>query len=82
MKPSILRLDFLFKPIPSRLPQGNSEHVANLRRAILDAHQKAIEKGDPVYIDPITQRSVMTAAFLASRATCCTSGCRHCPYEC
>ena len=82
MKPSILRLDFLFKPIPSRLPQGNSEHVANLRRAILDAHQKAIEKGYPVYIDPITQRSVMTAAFLASRATCCTSGCRHCPYEC
>lgn len=82
MKPSILRLDFLFKPIPSRLPQGNSEHVANLRRGILDAHQKAVEKGDPVYIDPITQRSVMTAAFLASRATCCTSGCRHCPYEC
>ena len=82
MKPSILRLDFLFKPIPSRLPQGNSEHVANLRRAILDAHQNAVEKGDPVYIDPITQRSVMTAAFLASRATCCTSGCRHCPYEC
>jgi hypothetical protein len=82
MKPSILRLDFLYKPIPSRLPQGKSEQVEKLRLAILDAHQKAVEKGDPVYIDPVTQRSVMTSAFLASRATCCTSGCRHCPYEC
>ena len=81
MKPSILRLDFLYKPIPSRLPHGDSEQVVNLRRTILDAHQKAVENGDPVYIDPITRRSVMTAVFLASRGTCCTSGCRHCPYE-
>jgi hypothetical protein len=82
MKPSNLRLDFLYKPIPARLPQGKSEQVEKLRIVILEAHRTAVDKGDPVYIDPITRRSVMTAAFLASRGTCCTSGCRHCPYEC
>jgi hypothetical protein len=32
------------------------------------------------YVDPDTGLYVLTAAFLASRATCCESGCRHCPY--
>jgi hypothetical protein len=82
MKPSILRLDFLFNPIPARMPQGKSEQAEKLRITILEEHRKAVEKGDPVYIDPVTRRSAMTSAFLASRATCCTSGCRHCPYEC
>ncbi|MBU6241171.1 MAG: hypothetical protein KJS66_05210 [Acidobacteria bacterium] len=50
-------------------------------RKILAAHREAVDKGDPVYIDPLTRRSVMTSVFLASRGRCCSSGCRHCPYE-
>jgi hypothetical protein len=48
---------------------------------ILSAHRTAVDRGDPVYIDPLTKRSVMTSVFLASRGRCCSSGCRHCPYE-
>ncbi|MFM8528812.1 MAG: DUF5522 domain-containing protein [Ilumatobacteraceae bacterium] len=32
-------------------------------------------------MDPLTKRSVMTAACLAARGRCCSSGCRHCPEE-
>ncbi len=43
-------------------------------------HAVAVAAGVPVYRDPATGNSVFTAAFLAERAYCCGSGCRHCPY--
>ena len=47
---------------------------------ILDAHGSALRRGSMSYIDPHTGLSVLTAAFLAERGSCCNSGCRHCPY--
>lgn len=71
-----LRADHIGTPLANRLPRD-----PKMQLAIMKAHQQAVAVGDPVYIDPLTRRSVMTAAFLASRARCCGSGCRHCPYE-
>jgi hypothetical protein len=71
-----LREDHLKTTLPGRLPRD--PHVVE---AIMSAHAAALRAGDPVYVDPLTRRSVMTAAFLASRGRCCGSGCRHCPYE-
>ncbi len=47
---------------------------------ILDAHDAAMDRGDAGYLDPKTGLFVMTAAFHAQRGTCCTNGCRHCPF--
>ncbi|MFZ9696835.1 MAG: DUF5522 domain-containing protein [Ilumatobacteraceae bacterium] len=71
-----LRADHVDHPLPQRLP-----HDTVMVERILSAHRTAVDRGDPVYIDPLTKRSVMTSVFLASRARCCSSGCRHCPYE-
>jgi hypothetical protein len=71
-----LRPDHVDSPLPQRLPRDET-----VLQKVLTAHRAAVDKGDPVYIDPLTKRSVMTAAFLASRGRCCSSGCRHCPYE-
>lgn len=71
-----LRLHHVNDPLPGRLPKDSVD--AN---KIMAAHAAAVASGDPVYIDPATRRSVMTAVFLASRGRCCGSGCRHCPYE-
>jgi hypothetical protein len=43
-------------------------------------HQAAIDSNSPTYRDPVTGFTVFTAKFLADRAYCCDSGCRHCPY--
>lgn len=71
-----LRRDHLSVALPGRLPRDE-----RMVEAIMAAHAAALRAGDPVYVDPLTRRSVMTAAFLASRGRCCGSGCRHCPYE-
>jgi len=57
--------------LPSALPTS---------RAILDAHDTALRRGSMSYIDPLSGLSVLTAAYLAARGSCCNSGCRHCPY--
>ena len=44
------------------------------------AHAAAVAAGQAGYLDPDTGLFVLTAAFLAKRGTCCTRGCRHCPY--
>ena len=49
-------------------------------REILDAHVAALRRGSMSYLDPLTGYSVLTAAYLAERGSCCNSGCRHCPY--
>ena len=50
------------------------------RQEILEAHRRALAAGEPGYSDPATGAYVMTSAYLATRGTCCTQGCRHCPY--
>jgi len=62
-------------PHPSRLPPDHP-----YRTEIMAAHHAAMSRGDPGYSDPETGLFVLTAAFLADRAECCGSGCRHCPY--
>ncbi|MFY1633123.1 DUF5522 domain-containing protein [Solwaraspora sp. WMMB335] len=65
----------LTEPHPARLPADHPDH-----QAILAAHATALDAGAPGYLDPATGLFVLTAAFLASRGTCCEQGCRHCPY--
>jgi hypothetical protein len=48
---------------------------------IMTRHRSAVLQGSPSYRDPVSGFSVFTASFLASRGYCCSSGCRHCPYE-
>jgi hypothetical protein len=71
-KPSERTLD---EPHPSRLPLDHPR-----REEILAAHHAAMVRGDPGYTDPETSLFVLTAAYLRERASCCDSGCRHCPY--
>ncbi len=65
----------LDRPHPSRLAPDHPR-----RTEILDAHRRAMSRGEPGYLDPDTGLFVLTAAHLAERQQCCGSGCRHCPY--
>ena len=65
----------LTEPHPARLAL---DHPG--RPAILAAHADALGAGEPAYLDPLTGFTVWTAAYLADRWTCCSNGCRHCPY--
>jgi hypothetical protein len=47
--------------------------------AAIEAHEHAVEKGQPGYIDPGSGLYVMTAPYLWERG-CCGRGCRHCPF--
>lgn len=71
-----LRKEYLSFPLQSRLALGHPR-----RSEILERHQCSVEEGKPTYADPSSGLSVMTARFLAERGYCCTSGCRHCPFE-
>lgn len=62
-------------PHPSRLAPDHPR-----RAEILAAHAAAVAAGQAGYLDPETGLFVLTAGFLADRGTCCTRGCRHCPY--
>ena len=65
----------LTEPHPSRLPLDHPH-----RREILAAHGRALAAGQAGYPDPGTGLFVLSAGFLADRGSCCTRGCRHCPY--
>ncbi|MFC4068025.1 DUF5522 domain-containing protein [Actinoplanes subglobosus] len=65
----------LTEPHPSRLALDHPR-----RAEILAAHAEALDAGRPGYSDPGSGLFVLTAGFLAARGTCCTRGCRHCPY--
>lgn len=69
------RTDRLRIPHPRRLAP---DHPG--RAAILDAHDAALDAGQPGYVDPTSGLFVLTAAELAARGSCCDRGCRHCPY--
>jgi hypothetical protein len=70
-----LRDDYLEEPRADRL---RVDHP--LRDVIMERHQRAVERGLSTYLDPATGYTVLTAEYLAERAYCCNSGCRHCPY--
>jgi hypothetical protein len=65
----------LSAPSAARLPPD-----APRRDEILAAHATALAAGNAAYRDPATGLAVFSAAFLARRGACCSSGCRHCPY--
>ncbi len=44
-------------------------------------HDAAIARGDAGYFDPFSGLFVMTSAYHRERGSCCSSGCRHCPYR-
>jgi hypothetical protein len=71
-----LRSDYEKEPSPERL---SPQHPR--RSEIMSRHGEAVVAGKPTYSDPSSGLSVMTAKFLADRGYCCTSGCRHCPFE-
>jgi hypothetical protein len=63
------------RPHPSRCDPARSDYDA-----IILAHEQAVLAGEPSYRDPSTGLTVLTVATHLARATCCDSGCRHCPY--
>lgn len=62
-------------PHPERLSRADPRYDR-----ILACHEAALDAGEGGYTDPRTGLFVMTAATLWARGTCCSSGCRHCPY--
>lgn len=68
-------VSFPLDPHPSRLDPERADYAA-----IVAAHRRAVEAGEPGYLDPTTGLFVLTAAALWERGTCCEQGCRHCPY--
>jgi hypothetical protein len=65
----------LSEPHPDRLSPGRADYAE-----ILAAHAEALRTGASTYVDPASGLTVLTAGYLARRAYCCDSGCRHCPY--
>jgi len=72
---SVLRADHIDTPHPARLSPKHPKFAE-----VMSAHGDAVRAGVPSYRDPVSGLMVFTAAFLAERARCCESGCRHCPY--
>lgn len=75
-EPANLRLNGIEVPLDRRLNADHPHFVA-----IMSLHRDAISRKRPSYRDPVSGYSVFTAKFLADRAYCCASGCRHCPFE-
>lgn len=70
------RSGWRLRPHASRFAPTDPNHDEALRR-----HERAMAAGLSTYRDPATGASVMTADYLADRGYCCSSGCRHCPWE-
>ncbi|HUD69462.1 MAG TPA: DUF5522 domain-containing protein [Acidimicrobiales bacterium] len=61
--------------------QHDADPVGAVSAAVRAAHDAAVARDSPHYVDPETGFSVFTAAYLFARGRCCGSGCRHCPYD-
>jgi hypothetical protein len=57
------------------------EPEVELPEPVRSAHDEAILRGEPQYVDPVSGYLVFTAQELLARGECCGSGCRHCPYH-
>ncbi len=64
----------LMVPHPGRL-----DLAAPDAPAAVEAHERAVERGETGYSDPASGLFVMTAQYLWDRG-CCGRGCRHCPF--
>jgi hypothetical protein len=62
-------------PAADRLDPARADYVE-----VIDAHHQALLAGEAGYADPATGLFVLTARTLWDRGTCCSQGCRHCPY--
>ena len=71
----VLRPDHLERPRADRLGPHHPRYAE-----VMGRHDHAVASGSPTYRDPASGYSVFTAAFLAARGYCCSSGCRHCPF--
>ena len=67
--------DVVPPPHPSRCSPNREDYAA-----IVSAHEQAVVRGQPTYIDPVTGFMVLTFATHLDRGTCCDNGCRHCPF--
>jgi hypothetical protein len=65
----------LTEPHHDRLSPDDPAYAEIIRR-----HAAALAAGADTYVDPGSGFTVLTAAYLARRGSCCESGCRHCPY--
>lgn len=65
----------LTEPAAGRLPPSTPK-----RAEILDLHAESVAGRRAGYVDPASGLFVLSAWFLAERGSCCTRGCRHCPY--
>lgn len=70
-----LRPNWLTRPRSDRFDATSAGYEESMA-----AHRRAVEAGDPGYIDPGSGLFVMTAVYLRDRGWCCDRGCRHCPY--
>lgn len=70
------------RPTPSGVDKGCLDQpLSAAERDIEEAHEAACARGDPMYVDPATQYSVMTRDYLLKKKKCCGNKCRHCPYD-
>jgi len=67
-------------PLPA-LPSGVVPDRPLISEAAAAAHDRAVAAGHDGYMDPDSGLFVMTARYLHERGYCCTSGCRHCPWQ-
>jgi hypothetical protein len=63
-------------PLTERLDPGRGDHAA-----VVAAHERSLALDQDGYLDPSTGYFVFNAQALWERGECCSSGCRHCPYE-
>ena len=63
------------RPHPSRLSPSLTDYDL-----IIAAHDDAVVNGKDSYIDPSSGLTVLTVSAHKARGTCCSSGCRHCPF--
>ncbi len=70
-----LRPNWLTRPRSDRFDATSDGYEQSMA-----AHRRAVDAGEPGYIDPGSRLFVMTAVYLRDRGRCCDCGCRHCPY--
>lgn len=55
--------------------------IRMITKEMIERHEAAIQNKMKVYKCPESGLNVMTSKYLAERGYCCSSGCRHCPYD-
>jgi len=60
---------------------GEANLAGKFPPSITQIHKRACKAKQNHYIDPTTGYKVLTEFYLLKRGFCCSSGCRHCPYE-